>query len=103
MAHVAQNYDYSNTFARREYSYKLSKLLCIGYLTSNSDTNTHPSNGVTNVNNKQSLSDDEEDEYFCAPNKSKEKTDSEEPQDELVIKREFSFRRMFVNLLANML
>ena len=62
-----------------------SAILYLGYLTSNSDTNAHPSNGVTNVNNKQSLSDDEDDEYFCGPSKSKEKPDSDEPQDELVI------------------
>lgn len=59
--------------------------MCIGYLTSSYDVTTQPANGVTNVNSKQSLSDEEDDEYHRKGNKSKGKTETEELQDELVI------------------
>eukprot|EP00800_Vazella_pourtalesii_P014053 TRINITY_DN3468_c0_g4_i6.p1 TRINITY_DN3468_c0_g4~~TRINITY_DN3468_c0_g4_i6.p1 ORF type:complete len:946 (+),score=251.10 TRINITY_DN3468_c0_g4_i6:1-2838(+) len=53
------------------------------YLTSSYDVTTQPANGVTNVNSKQSLSDEEDDEYHRKGNKSKGKTETEELQDEL--------------------
>ena len=64
-------------------------VLCIGYLTSSYDVTTQPANGVTNVNSKQSLSDEEDDEYHRKGNKSKKKSDMEELQDELVILKYF--------------
>ncbi|KAI6646478.1 hypothetical protein LOD99_12599 [Oopsacas minuta] len=53
------------------------------FLTSSSDASVQPTNGVTNVSNKQSLSDEEDDEYYRTSNKSKEKPGTEELQDEL--------------------